>query len=115
MVYAFNVSIPVGQFDAHGYSVGIRADGQFRNVKDLASTVVSMTQDGRQVLLLDGDNLRDGLAADLGFAREDRAENLRRTAQVARLLAEGGTIVHARRHVFSGSFRRASLSFSTFR
>jgi bifunctional enzyme CysN/CysC len=52
-------------------------------------------EDGRQVFLLDGDNLRDGLAADLGFAREDRAENLRRTAQVARLLAEGGTIVLA--------------------
>ncbi|MBV9834921.1 MAG: adenylyl-sulfate kinase, partial [Alphaproteobacteria bacterium] len=51
--------------------------------------------DGRQVMLLDGDNLRDGLAADLGFAREDRAENLRRTAQVARLLAESGTIVLA--------------------
>ncbi len=51
--------------------------------------------DERQVLLLDGDNLRDGLAADLGFAREDRAENLRRTAQVARLLAESGTIVLA--------------------
>jgi bifunctional enzyme CysN/CysC len=51
--------------------------------------------DGRQVMLLDGDNMRDGLAADLGFAREDRAENLRRTAQVARLLAESGTIVLA--------------------
>ena len=51
--------------------------------------------DGRQAILLDGDNLRDGLAADLGFAREDRAENLRRTAQVARLLAESGIIVLA--------------------
>jgi bifunctional enzyme CysN/CysC len=51
--------------------------------------------DGRQVMLLDGDNMRDGLAADLGFAREDRAENLRRTAQVARLRAESGTIVLA--------------------
>jgi bifunctional enzyme CysN/CysC len=51
--------------------------------------------DGWQVQLLDGDNLRDGLNADLGFAREDRAENLRRTAHVARLLAESGVVVFA--------------------
>jgi bifunctional enzyme CysN/CysC len=48
---------------------------------------------GWQVQLLDGDNLRDGLNADLGFTREDRAENLRRTAHVARLMAESGEIV----------------------
>jgi bifunctional enzyme CysN/CysC len=48
---------------------------------------------GWQVQLLDGDNLRDGLNADLGFSREDRAENLRRTAHVARLMAESGQIV----------------------
>jgi bifunctional enzyme CysN/CysC len=42
---------------------------------------------------LDGDNLRHGLNADLGFRRDDRDENVRRTAHVARLLADAGVIV----------------------
>ncbi|MDX1932427.1 MAG: adenylyl-sulfate kinase [Capsulimonadales bacterium] len=48
---------------------------------------------GWQVTLLDGDNLRHGLCADLGFSPEDRAENIRRAAQVARLFAESGLVV----------------------
>ncbi len=48
---------------------------------------------GRQIQILDGDNLRDGLNADLGFEPDDRTENVRRTAHVARLLAESGLIV----------------------
>ncbi|MDE3154425.1 MAG: adenylyl-sulfate kinase [Acidobacteriota bacterium] len=48
---------------------------------------------GRQVCVLDGDNVRLGLNADLGFSDEDRAENIRRVAEVARLFAEQGTIV----------------------
>ncbi len=55
-----NISVPVGQFDTEGYAVGIRADGQYRSVKDLASTVVSMTQDGRQVLLGEIASVADG-------------------------------------------------------
>jgi bifunctional enzyme CysN/CysC len=43
-------------------------------------------------LLLDGDNLRHGLNGDLGFDEHARRENVRRTAHVARLLAESGTI-----------------------
>ncbi|TXL73796.1 adenylyl-sulfate kinase [Vineibacter terrae] len=58
-------------------------------------TLRRLFDNGWQVQMLDGDNLRDGLNADLGFAREDRAENLRRTAHVARLLAESGVIVLA--------------------
>ena len=42
--------------------------------------------------MLDGDNLRHGLNADLGFSEEDRAENVRRVGEVARLLAEAGTV-----------------------
>ncbi|HEX8206331.1 MAG TPA: adenylyl-sulfate kinase [Solirubrobacteraceae bacterium] len=41
---------------------------------------------------LDGDNLRHGLNADLGFSAEDRAENVRRTAHVAQLLADSGVV-----------------------
>ena len=48
---------------------------------------------GRQVTRLDGDNLRHGLSADLGFSRADRRENIRRVGQVARLLHDAGLIV----------------------
>ena len=48
---------------------------------------------GRIAYLLDGDNLRHGLNGDLGFDEVARAENVRRTAHVARLLAECGAIV----------------------
>jgi bifunctional enzyme CysN/CysC len=41
---------------------------------------------------LDGDNLRHGLNADLGFSADDRAENVRRTAHVAQLLADSGVV-----------------------
>ena len=47
---------------------------------------------GRVAYLLDGDNLRHGLNGDLGFDEVARAENVRRTAHVARLLAECGAI-----------------------
>jgi len=47
---------------------------------------------GRPALLLDGDNLRHGLNGDLGFDEGARTENVRRTAHVARLMAESGTI-----------------------
>lgn len=46
----------------------------------------------RHAFMLDGDNLRHGLNGDLGFDEEARRENVRRTAHVARLLAEAGTI-----------------------
>jgi bifunctional enzyme CysN/CysC len=47
---------------------------------------------GRPAFLLDGDNLRHGLNGDLGFDEEARSENVRRTAHVAKLLADSGTI-----------------------
>src|SRR6187431_2425954 len=48
---------------------------------------------GRPAYVLDGDNLRHGLNADLGFTMADRAENLRRLAHIATLLADSGQIV----------------------
>ena len=48
---------------------------------------------GRHTALLDGDNVRHGLNADLGFSDADRAENIRRVAAVARLMADAGLIV----------------------
>jgi bifunctional enzyme CysN/CysC len=47
---------------------------------------------GQAAFLLDGDNLRHGLNGDLGFDESARRENVRRTAHVARLLAESGTM-----------------------
>jgi bifunctional enzyme CysN/CysC len=47
---------------------------------------------GRPAFLLDGDNLRHGLNGDLGFDEDARSENVRRTAHVAKLLADSGTI-----------------------
>jgi len=48
---------------------------------------------GRHTYLLDGDNVRHGLNRDLGFTPEDRVENIRRIAEVARLMTDAGLIV----------------------
>jgi bifunctional enzyme CysN/CysC len=48
---------------------------------------------GRHSCLLDGDNLRHGLNRDLGFTDHDRVENVRRVAEVAKLMADAGLIV----------------------
>jgi adenylyl-sulfate kinase len=50
---------------------------------------------GRGAYLLDGDNLRHGLNGDLGFSAADRAENVRRTGEVARLFADAGLVALA--------------------
>lgn len=49
--------------------------------------------EGKHTYLLDGDNVRHGLNRDLGFTEEDRAENIRRVAEVARLMVDAGLIV----------------------
>ena len=48
---------------------------------------------GRHTYLLDGDNVRHGLNKDLGFTAEDRVENIRRVAEVSRLMVDAGLIV----------------------
>jgi len=48
---------------------------------------------GHHTYLLDGDNVRHGLNRDLGFTDEDRVENIRRVAEVARLMVDAGLIV----------------------
>jgi len=47
---------------------------------------------GRQVYVLDGDLMRHGLCSDLAFSPEDRAENIRRVGEVAKLFADAGLI-----------------------
>ncbi len=62
------------------------------------STIANLVEkqlhaEGRQTYLLDGDNVRHGLNKDLGFTDEDRVENIRRVAEVARLMVDAGLIV----------------------
>lgn len=54
-----------------------------------------LTRMGKLVVVLDGDELRDGLCVDLGFTPRDRTENIRRAGEVAALLADIGLIVIA--------------------
>ncbi|MEA3192940.1 MAG: bifunctional enzyme CysN/CysC [Betaproteobacteria bacterium] len=49
--------------------------------------------DGRHTYLLDGDNVRHGLNRDLGFTEADRVENIRRVAEVAKLMVDAGLLV----------------------
>ena len=61
------------------------------------STVASalttlLTERGVLTYTLDGDNLRHGLNRDLGFSADDRAENVRRVGEVARLFADAGVV-----------------------
>ncbi|MCK8784678.1 adenylyl-sulfate kinase [Roseomonas sp. NAR14] len=62
------------------------------------STIANLVEarlhaEGRHTYLLDGDNIRHGLNRDLGFAAADRAENIRRLSEVARLMADAGLVV----------------------
>jgi adenylylsulfate kinase len=61
------------------------------------STIANATerilhQQGRTTVILDGDNMRAGLNANLGFSDDDRLENIRRIAEVAKLFAANGII-----------------------
>ncbi len=53
----------------------------------------ALREQGSACFVLDGDLVRQGLCRDLGFTPEDRAENIRRIAEVARLMNEAGLIV----------------------
>ena len=60
------------------------------------SVAAALRGQGRSVCILDGDEMRSGVNADLGFSDEDRSENLRRAAHIAKLLAgQGHTIIAA--------------------
>jgi adenylyl-sulfate kinase len=54
---------------------------------------VELLRRARPAYVLDGDNVRHGLNADLGFSAGDRAENVRRVGEVARLMADAGLVV----------------------
>ncbi|MDQ2748154.1 MAG: adenylyl-sulfate kinase, partial [Actinomycetota bacterium] len=68
---------------------GLPGSGKSSVAVDLERRLVAS---GRPAYLLDGDNLRHGLNADLGFGADDRAENVRRVGEVAKLLADAGVV-----------------------
>lgn len=68
---------------------GLSGSGK-STVADALAT--ELLEAGRAVYVLDGDNVRHGLNADLGFSAADRAENVRRIGEVARLMADAGLV-----------------------
>jgi bifunctional enzyme CysN/CysC len=68
---------------------GLSGSGKSTVAAELERRLVAS---GRPAYLLDGDNLRHGLNAGLGFSAEDRAENVRRVGEVAKLLADAGIV-----------------------
>jgi adenylyl-sulfate kinase len=57
------------------------------------AVAIELHRRGRPWYVLDGDNVRHGLNADLGFGSADRVENVRRVGEVARLMADAGLVV----------------------
>ena len=82
-----------GARGVHGATVWLT--GLSGSGKSTIAEAVATELAGRGVLAytLDGDNLRHGLNGDLGFSAEDRAENVRRVGEVARLCADAGLVV----------------------
>jgi bifunctional enzyme CysN/CysC len=72
------------------WCTGLSGSGKSTVAQALEARLFSL---GRPVYRLDGDNLRAGLNQDLGFCMEDRRENIRRTAEVARLFNDAGVTV----------------------
>ncbi len=69
---------------------GLSGSGKSTIANELA---IKLQQEGKLAYILDGDNVRMGLNKDLGFSDNDRKENIRRIAEVAKLLSDAGVIV----------------------
>jgi adenylyl-sulfate kinase len=80
----------LGHAGATVWFTGLPASGKSTVAAGLEARLLG---EGRSAYVLDGDNLRHGLNGDLGFSAEDRAENVRRTAEVSALLADAGVVV----------------------
>jgi bifunctional enzyme CysN/CysC len=78
-----------GQRGATVWFTGLSGSGKSTVAAAVERLLVA---DGRPAYMLDGDNIRHGLSGDLGFSDEDRGENMRRVAEVARLFADSGTV-----------------------
>jgi len=69
---------------------GLSGSGKSTIANELEKQLFAM---GRRTYVLDGDNVRHGLNKDLGFTQEDRIENIRRVAEVAKLMVDAGLVV----------------------
>jgi bifunctional enzyme CysN/CysC len=79
----------LGMKGATIWMTGLSGSGKSTIATAIEHTLVSS---GQSAFMLDGDNLRHGLNSNLGFSPEDRTENVRRTGELARALAEAGTV-----------------------
>jgi len=89
-VSARNRSLRNGHEGAVLWLTGLSGSGKSALARELERELFNS---GRQVYVLDGDNIRHGLNSNLGFSKEDRLENIRRVSEVARLMADAGLIV----------------------
>lgn len=72
------------------WMTGLSGAGKSTLANELEKRLISL---GKHTMLLDGDNIRMGLNKDLGFKENDRIENIRRVAEVAKLMNDAGLIV----------------------
>lgn len=72
------------------WMTGLSGAGKSTLANELEKRLISL---GKHTMLLDGDNVRMGLNRDLGFKENDRIENIRRVAEVAKLMNDAGLIV----------------------
>lgn len=79
-----------GQSPRCAWFTGLSGSGKSTIANAVDRQLLAM---GYHTYLLDGDNVRHGLNRDLGFTDEDRVENIRRVAEVARLMTDAGLIV----------------------
>jgi adenylyl-sulfate kinase len=82
----------LGQRPATIWLTGLSGSGKSTLATSLERVLVL---EGRACYVLDGDNVRHGLNRDLGFSPADRGENIRRVAEVARLMNDAGLVVIA--------------------
>jgi bifunctional enzyme CysN/CysC len=80
----------LGQKPVTVWLTGLSASGKSTVAYALEKRLIEM---GKACYVLDGDNVRHGLNRDLGFSQEDRSENIRRIAEVAKLFNDAGLIV----------------------
>ncbi len=80
----------LGQNPVTVWLTGLSASGKSTIAYAVEARLIA---EGHACAVLDGDNMRHGLNRDLGFSPEDRAENIRRVAEVARLMNDAGLIV----------------------
>ena len=95
--HAFDVSVEqhqalTGHHGAVAWFTGLSGSGKSTLVNEVSK---QLTGQGVPHAVLDGDSLRLGLNKDLGFTEADRVENIRRAAEVAKLMADSGLIVLA--------------------